>query len=110
MTIGQALPVLAALGIPGAIMTLIVWRLERRIEARDAERQTQEADRRELELLNIRATLAALELADATASAVERIPDTHCNGEMHGAQGHAREVGQEVRDFLTAQGVRAVVG
>ena len=110
MTIGQALPVLAALGIPGAIMTLIVWRLERRIEARDTERQTHEADRRKLELLSIQAILGALDLAEATAAAVERIPDTHCNGEMHGAMERAKAIRQEVRDFLTAQGVRGVVG
>jgi len=44
-------------------------------------------------------------LAEATASAVERIPDAHCNGDMHAALDYAAKVKHEQRDFLAKQGI-----
>ena len=55
------------------------------------------------------ATLAAITLAEATARAVERIPDAHCNGDMHAALDYAEGVERKIRDFLQTQGVKAVV-
>ena len=110
LTLGQAVGAfVAAMGIPGALTGFLIWRLQRRIEQREQEAEKQERAREDLELLNIKATLAAVTLAEATANAVARIPDTNCNGDMHSALEYATGVKHEVRDFLTAQATRAVV-
>ena len=92
-----------------ALTGFFFWRLQRKIEQREQEAEKQERAREDLELLNIKATLAAVTLAEATANAVARIPDTNCNGDMHSALEYATKVKREVRDFLTTQATRAVV-
>lgn len=102
-----------AMGIPTTITGLLVWRFQKKIEKRDKEREErerkQEEAREQLQLLNTKGTLAALKLAEATARAVERIPDTHCNGDMHEALEYATGVKNQIRDFLRDQGVKAVI-
>ena len=51
---------------------------------------------------------AALSLGEATAEAVARIPDAHCNGDMHAALEYARQIKHEQKDFLTQQGIEAI--
>ena len=114
MTVGEfALAVLAAMSVPSAITGVIVWRFQRKIEKRDNEREQtaaeQEKARENLQLLNTQATLAAITRAEATARAVERIPDAHCNGDMHSALEYATGVKRKIRDFLETQGVKSVV-
>ena len=48
-------------------------------------------------------------LAEATAVAVQRIPDAHCNGDMHAALEYATSVKHKQKDFLTKQGVDALL-
>lgn len=114
MTVGEfALAFIVAMGIPGTITGVIVWRFQRKIEKRDSEREQaaaeQEKARENLQLLHTQGTLAAITLAEATARAVERIPDAHCNGDMHTALEYATDVKRKIRDFLETQGVKAVV-
>ena len=110
LTLGQAIGAfIAAMGIPGALTGFLIWRLQRKMEERERLAKEQEQAREDLELLNIKATLAAVTLAEATANAVARIPDTNCNGDMHSALEYATKVKHEVRDFLTTQATRAVV-
>ena len=110
ITVGQAVGAfVTAMGIPGALTGFLFWRLQKKMERREQEADEQERARENLELLNIKATLAAVTLAEATANAVARIPDTNCNGDMHSALDYATNVKHEVRDFLTQQATRAVV-
>ena len=51
---------------------------------------------------------ASIALGEATARAVQRIPDAHCNGDMHAALDYAQRVKHELKDFLTEQGVQAI--
>lgn len=51
---------------------------------------------------------AAIALGEATAKAVQRIPDAHCNGDMHAALEYAAKVKHEQKDFLTQQGVESL--
>ena len=92
---------LTLLGIPTAITSLGLWLLQRRISKREAAREQNE-------VLLIQNTRAALALAEATAVAVQRIPDAHCNGDMHAALEYARKVKHAQKDFLTEQGVKAI--
>ena len=73
---------LTLLGIPTAITSLGLWLLQRRISKREAVQDAREAAREQNEVLLIQNTRAALALAEATAVAVQRIPDAHCNGDM----------------------------
>ena len=98
---------LTLLGIPTAITSLGLWLLQRRISKREAVQDAREAAREQNEVLLIQNTRAALALAEATV-AVQRIPDAHCNGDMHAALEYARKVKHAQKDFLTEQGVKAI--
>ena len=45
----------------------------------------------------------------ATARAVQRIPDAHCNGDMHAAIDYAAKIKHAQKDFLTSQGIHAII-
>ena len=103
----------AAMGIPSAIMGLIVWKLERKIAARDKRAEEQDEAQKDFFLLMVQSTGAAIALGEATAKAVQRIPDAHCNGvrpldelrDMSEALHYASEVKHSQKDFLMKQGV-----
>lgn len=71
---------LTLLGIPTAITSLGLWLLQRRISKREAVQDAREAAREQNEVLLIQNTRAALALAEATAVAVQRIPDAIATG------------------------------
>lgn len=96
------LAVLAAASIPSAIFGAYVRRVEKRINEKDKARE-------EHEFLIVKSINASMALGEATAEAVQRIPDAHCNGDMHTALAYAREVKHEQKDFLSRQAVKAVV-
>lgn len=98
----------AAMGIPSAVMGILVWRMERRIAKRDKAREEKDAAQEKLLLLLIQSSSAAIALGEATARAVQRIPDAHCNGDMHDALAYATKIKHEQKDFLAKQGVHAL--
>ena len=99
----------AAMGIPSAAMGLIVRRLEKKINKKDSEREEQDKAQKDLIVLLVQSTNAAISLGEATARAVQRIPDAHCNGDMHAALEYATSVKHKQKDFLTQQGVDALL-
>lgn len=110
ISLGQiVLAFVAAMGIPSAIMGLIIWRLERRIDKREKEQAAQEQGQKDLFVLIVQGTNAAIALGEATARAVQRIPDAHCNGDMHDALDYAADIKQKQKDFLTRQGVSSLM-
>ena len=70
----------AFLGVPTAVTGLFFWLLKRRIDKREDERAEIERARKELDVALIKGVNAAIALGEATAKAVQRIPDAHCNG------------------------------
>lgn len=108
--LGQmVLAFVAAMGIPSAIMGLIIWRLERRIDKREKEQAAQEQGQKDLFVLVVQGTNAAIALGEATARAVQRIPDAHCNGDMHDALDYAADIKRKQKDFLTRKGVSSLM-
>lgn len=99
---------ISLLGIPTAITAFCSWVLQRRITRREAAQDKREVAREKNEVLMIKSISAAIALSEATAEAVQRIPDAHCNGDMHAALEYARKVKHEQKDFLTEQGVQAL--
>ena len=109
VSLGQmVLAFVAAMGIPSAIMGLIIWRLERRIDKREKEQAAQEQGQKDLFVLIVQGTNAAIALGEATARAVQRIPDA-CNGDMHDALDSAADIKHKQKDFLTRQGVSSLM-
>ena len=105
ISLGQmVLAFVAAMGVPSAIMGFIIWRLERRIDTRE-----QEQGQKDLFVLIVQGTNAAIALGEATARAVQRIPDAHCNGDMHDALDYAADIKHKQKDFLTRQGVSSLM-
>ena len=100
---------LTLLGIPTAITSLGLWLLQRRIAKREALQDKREAAREQNEVLLIQNTRAALALAEATAVAVQRIPDAHCNGDMHTALEYATDIKHKQKEFLDRQGIHALL-
>lgn len=49
-------------------------------------------------------------LAEATARAVQRIPDAHCNGDMDSALKQAAEIQKLEKEFLLDQGIKHIFG
>lgn len=96
---------LALMSIPSAITGFCFWLLQKNITKRDAVRDKQEEAKKENELLLIRGVGAAITLGEATARAVQRIPDAHCNGDMKEALEYAQKVKHEQQDFLRKQGI-----
>lgn len=103
-----ALAFIASMGIPSAIMGIIVWNFERRISKREKSIEEREVGQEELFLLLVQSTGAAIALGEATAKAVQRIPDAHCNGDMHEALEYATSIKHRQKDFLAKQGIHAL--
>ena len=102
------------LGIPTAVTGFCFWMLEHRIQKREKQKEAEEAKRREraredLQIITIQGTSAAIALGEATARAVQRIPDAHCNGDMHAALDYAAKIKHAQKDFLTSQGIHAII-
>lgn len=98
--------VILAAGIPSAIFALVLRRFEKRMNVRDDKIIEKEKARQKNETLMITLSFASLSLAEATAEAVQRIPDAHCNGDMHTALAKAKAAKEEYRKFETEQAVK----
>ena len=75
---------------------------------RDSLRDEQDKSQKDLIVLLVQSTNAAISLGEATARAVQRIPDAHCNGDMHRALEYAADIKHRQKDFLTSLGVHAL--
>ena len=100
---------LCIMGIPTAATGLFVWLLQRWISKKEKKREELEGKREKLQLQLVRSVNASIKLGEATAKAVQRIPDAHCNGDMHEALDFAERVKMEQRECLTEQGIHALV-
>lgn len=101
---------IAAMGIPSAITGIFVWRLKKHIDDRDAKLEEKEKNTERMILLIAQNSRATYALAEATAKAVQRIPDAKCNGDMEGALKRAKELQMEEKQFLIDQGIKRIFG
>lgn len=101
---------LILMGIPTAITGLLVWWLKRHIDKRDAKAEEREKNTERLMMMIMQTSRATNVLAEATAKAVQRIPDAHCNGDMTEALRKANEIQKEEQQFLMDQGVKHIFG
>ncbi len=96
---------LGELGILSAVVALLFRRFEKRLDKREQEKAKKEEAKVQHDKLMLGMTFASLSLAEATAEAVQRIPDAHCNGDMHEALTTAKQAKKDYRDFQSDQTV-----
>lgn len=112
--------VVAAAGIPAAIVGFAVWMMQQKILKRDKqreednlryrqEREEKERAREQFEINLLEQLNATMALSEATAKAVQRIPDAHCNGDMHAALKYAEETKRKQKEFLQKKGIQAIM-
>lgn len=104
----DATTILIAMSVPSAITGFCFWSLKRKIVKRDTLQDKKDEARKLNEIIVIKGVNAAIALGEATARAVQRIPDANCNGDMHDALAYAEKIKHEQKDFLTEQGVEAI--
>lgn len=98
------------MGIPTAITGLLIWWLKRYIDKRDQRAEERERDLEKLMLMVMQTSRANNVLAEATARAVQRIPDAKCNGDMKSALEKAAAIQKEEQEFLINKGVKHIFG
>ena len=105
--------------IPSAVTAFCFWLIEHKIQRAEAGREKEEQERRKLaearekrleqfQITLIDSVNASLALGEATARAVERIPDAQCNGDMRAALEYATGIKHKQKNFLTEQGIAAL--
>ena len=99
------LQTLTYLGIPTSITGLLIFYLKRHIDKTEEKRNQKDMARQKNEMIVIKGVGAAITLGEATARAVQRMPDMKCNGDMTQALIYAQQVKHEQRDFLAEQGI-----
>ena len=111
MGVEQIIPAfIAAMGIPSAITGIIVWRLKKQMDKRDARLEEREKNTERMILLIAQNSRATYTVAEATAKAVQRIPDANCNGDMTEALSKAKKLQMEEQQFLIDQGIKRIFG
>lgn len=100
--------IILASGIPTAIFGIMAWWFKRHIDKKEKAREEREKNTERLMLFIMQTGRATNILAEATAKAVQRIPDAHCNGDMHAALAEAARIQNEEKDFIMDQGIKHI--
>lgn len=101
---------LIAMGVPSALTGLLIWWLKKHIDKLEARREQREVNTEKFMLLIMKNSRATNVLAEATARAVQRIPDAHCNGDMTRALAEAERIQKEEKEFMFNQGIEHIFG
>lgn len=99
----------AAAAVAVAIIEAVAARERKKDKAERAKLAEQQRLQEQLLVKLIESNWAAIALAEATAKAVQKIPDAHCNGDMHAALEYATKVKHAQKQFLAEQGVHAIL-
>ena len=95
------------------VVVAIIEAIAARDRRRDKQERTQLAKQQKLQeqlmLKLLEGNWAAIKLGEATAKAVQRIPDAHCNGDMHEALEYAGSIKHNQKEFLAEQGIHAIL-
>lgn len=98
--------ILAATGflsaVVGGVVALCFRRIEKRMDAEQAERKAREEARRKYELFQVKTLTAVTALSKANAIALK---NGKCNGETKAALEYLERVKHEQREFLNTQGI-----
>lgn len=96
------------MGIPTAITGFLFWILKREINKTETRREEREKNMEQLIFLIMETSRSTNVLAEATARAVQRIPEAHCNGDMTAALEQSAKFQKEEQEFIIQQGVKNI--
>ena len=99
---------IASMGIPSAITGVAVWWLKKQMDKRDARNEEKERNTERMILLIAQNSRATFTVAEATAKAVQRIPDAQCNGDMTAALEEAETIRKQEKEFMFEQGIKHI--
>ena len=94
--------IIAAAGVPSAILGFLIRRLEKRMDEDKKAKEEQEKARKQYEAFQVQVLTAVTKLSEANAIALQT---GKCNGETHRAQEYLDSVRHAQRDFLIKQGL-----
>lgn len=107
MTI-ELINIAAWFGIPTAITGIGAWWIKRKVEANEKRQAERDTDIETLILVMMQTSRANSIGIEAIAKAVQRIPDAHCNGDMHAALAKMEALQKKENDFMMAKGIKYI--
>lgn len=94
------------MGIPSALMGLVVWRLKFKIENKQREQDEKNGDQEKLVLILVKSSRASISLSEAIANAMKR---GYANGDVENALRYAEKVKDEQKEYLEKKGIHAIL-
>ena len=95
----ELIDIVAWFGIPAAITGIGAWWIKRKVEANEKKQAERDTNIETLILVMMQTSRANSIGIEAIAKAVQRIPDAHCNGDMHEALAKMDELQRKEKDF-----------
>lgn len=103
----------ALISAAAAVVVALIEAIAARDRRRDKKEREKAAEQQKMQeklmLKLIEGSWAAIALGEATAKAMQRIPDAHCNGDMHAALDYAAEVKHKQKEFLAERGIHSIL-
>lgn len=100
--------VFLAAGVPSAITGLLIWYLKKKIDKSERLHEEQEKSKEQMMMIIINRCRANTILAEATAKAVQRIPDAKCNGDMKKALEEVDKNEEKEKQFILENGIEHI--
>ena len=99
----------ALISAAAAVVVALIEAIAARDRRRDKKEREKAAEQQKMQEQLIEGSWAAIALGEATAKAMQRIPDAHCNGDMHAALDYAAEVKHKQKEFLAERGIHSIL-
>lgn len=106
ITIGE---LFVLMGIPSAVTGIVVWFLKKHVEEKEKKTTDRENSLSEILVAMVASINGTIALCEAIANAVSRIPDAHCNGDMHAALEYVKQVKHAQKDLLEKAGIKSSI-
>lgn len=103
------LTVLSAAGIPSLVTGLMLWEMKRKIEKTEKKREQHQQRQEALQSIILESVNGSIQLGEATARAVQRIPDAHCNGDMTKALEDIAATKRRQQHMLMEAGIHGIM-
>lgn len=101
--------ILTAAAIPSSVIGLCFWLLQRRITKNEEKAEEKAKQQEKLQIIILDSVNGAIRLSEATAKAVQRIPDASCNGDMHAALDDIEQTRQRQQRLITEAGIHDIL-
>lgn len=101
--------ILTAAAIPSAVVAFCFWLLQRRITKNEKRAEEKAKQQERLQIIILDSVNGSIRLSEATARAVQRIPNARCNGDMHAALDDIERTRQRQQRLITEAGIHDIL-